>query len=118
LTEPEKAIYPTSRLPRRQLKHFQISPRVRFDQDSKHGRTIMEVVSADRPGLLSRVGWALASCNAWLLNAKIATFGERAEDVFFVSDRDGGPLSAEQCESLRANIVRALEPPAAGGKRA
>jgi [protein-PII] uridylyltransferase len=110
LAEPAKAAYPQHRLPRRQLRNFPIATRITFEHDEKHGRTIMDVVSADRPGLLSRIGWALVGCNATVHNAKIATLGERAEDIFFVADRDGGPLGDAQSEAIRANIMRALEP--------
>ncbi|MGK0170731.1 MAG: [protein-PII] uridylyltransferase [Gammaproteobacteria bacterium] len=111
LAEPEKAVYPSKRLPRRQLGVFPVPPRVSFDLDAEYNRTVLEVMSADRPGLLSRVGWALVGCNAVVQSAKIATFGERAEDVFFVTNADGGPLGELQSETLRSNILRALEPP-------
>ena len=41
-----------------------------------------------------------------LQNARIATLGERAEDVFFITDRDGHPISnPDLCEKL-ANALR------------
>ena len=76
LEEPEKAAYPTNRLPRRQVKIFHIPVRVTFDDRPANGRTVMEVVCADRPGVLSRIGWALAGAGASVHGAKIATFGE------------------------------------------
>lgn len=110
LAEPQKAAYPLSRVPRRQLKAFSIPTRVTFERDEKYQRTVMEVATADRPGLLSRVGWALVGSGATVQNAKIATLGERAEDIFFVTASGGGPLTKDECESLNANIVRALKP--------
>ena len=40
----------------------------------------------DRPGLLYKVAQILAQHNLILMSARIATFGERAEDVFFIQD--------------------------------
>lgn len=124
LDEPKKAVYPTNRLPRRQLKSFRIPVRVAFDEEPVDGRTVMEVVCEDRPGVLSRIGWALAGTGASVHGAKIATFGERAEDVFRLTGRSGKPLDARERESLRAHIERALgprgegQPPVTGGKKA
>ena len=103
-------MYPTNRLPRRQVKSFHIPVRVTFDDRPTNGRTVMEVVCGDRPGVLSRIGWALAGTGASVHGAKIATFGERAEDVFRLTGRSGKPLDAGERESLRAQIQRALGP--------
>ena len=68
----------------------------------------MEVVTRDRPGLLSRIAGALTSCGIRLQNAKIATYGERAEDIFFITDRDKKPLARKMRAQCRKNIVGAL----------
>ena len=106
------------------MKSFNIPVRVSFDDRPANGRTVMEVVCGDRPGVLSRIGWALAGTGASVHGAKIATFGERAEDVFRLTGRTGRPLDAAERESLRAHILRALgprdadQPPVTGGKNA
>ena len=69
----------------------------------------MEVVATARPGLLSHVGWALVDTDVSLQNAKIATFGERAEDMFYVTDRDGSRLDQAHCERLEHAIIQALD---------
>ena len=44
-----------------------------------------------------------------LQNAKIATLGERVEDVFFITDADNHPLSdPELCRRLQDAIVQQL----------
>jgi len=97
------------RLPRK-LKHFNIETEVEFSQTSHH--TVMEVIALDQPGLLHRVSRCLLQCKVHLLTAKIATFGERVEDVFFITDRDGNPVTdAEQLECLRSSILEALKIP-------
>lgn len=97
------------RLPRK-LKHFNIDTRVEFSQSFHH--TVMEVVALDQPGLLHRVSRCLLHCKVHLVTAKIATFGERVEDIFFITDRDGNPVTnEEQLECLRSNIIEALKIP-------
>ena len=112
LQHPEQV--PTSvqrRLPR-QLKQFTVATEVLFQQDQHNHRTVMEVITTDRPGLLSRIGHALASCQVQLQNAKIATFGERVEDIFFITDADGNPmLDTESQACLRETISRMLQQP-------
>ena len=96
------------RLPR-QLKHFTIPTQVTFQPDPYNDRTVMEVVSSDRPGLLSQIGKAMMECDVRLQNAKIATLGARVEDIFFVTDAANRPLQdAAQMEHLRQRIVELL----------
>ncbi len=99
---------PVSRRARRQLKHFSVSPQVTFREDLSNNRTVMEVVTRDHPGLLSRLAAAMASCSIRLQNAKIATFGERAEDIFFITDRQNRPLPAKLRDQCKKRIVENL----------
>ena len=94
----------------RQLKHFSFPTEVTFSNDMINQRTVMEVVTPDRPGLLARIGQILLNHNLSLVNARIATLGERVEDVFFISDLNGQPMSeAELCEALQRDICAQLD---------
>lgn len=99
-----------SRRPPRVLKHFPTPTQVFFSEDPGNGRTVVELITADRPGLLSRIGQAFIDCGVQLQNAKVATIGARAEDVFFITDRNNQPLQNEQrYTELRAALVRHLD---------
>lgn len=74
----------------RQVRHFPIKPQVSISGDEKGNHFILSLTAADRPGLLYTVASTLAEHGAMLHTAKIATLGERAEDVFLIS---GGDLS-------------------------
>jgi len=88
------------RLPR-QLKHFEIRTEVSLSNDITNQRTAVEIITLDRPGLLARIGRIFMDENLTLQTARIATLGERAEDVFFVTDAAGQPLSdLTQCQHL------------------
>ncbi|RFA34846.1 [protein-PII] uridylyltransferase [Alkalilimnicola ehrlichii] len=82
---------PNKTLPR-QLRHFTTPTQINFSSDVHNNRTVLELITGDRPGLLARVGYIFSLCKVRLKNAKIATIGERAEDVFFITDTDNEPL--------------------------
>jgi [protein-PII] uridylyltransferase len=77
--------------------------------------TAIEVVAANRKGLLADIAGAIAETKFDVRGANIATFGEKAVDVFFVTDGAGNKLSATQTEVLieRLQHVAALETPKA-----
>ena len=74
-----------------------------------NGETIMELVAADRPGLLSKVGKVFIDEGIDIDAAKIMTIGERAEDVFYISDESGNPLGEEAKSRLRDALLRAID---------
>ena len=72
----------------RQVKHFPIKPEAEIRSDERGTHFILSLIAADRPGLLYTVATTLAEHGANLETAKIATLGERAEDVFLISGGD------------------------------
>lgn len=93
----------------RTLKHFPIATRVAFSPSANGQQTILEVTAQDRPGLLYQVALALQHCQARLVTAKVATYGERAEDFFFITGRDGKPIAeGTQQDCLRREILARL----------
>ncbi len=94
----------------RQLKLFATPTVVNISQDSARGHTVLEVITPDRPGLLARLAQIFLSFNIKLVNAKIATLGERVEDVFFITNGHDEPITDPQaCERIRADICRQLD---------
>ncbi|MGQ0657680.1 MAG: [protein-PII] uridylyltransferase [Chromatiales bacterium] len=99
------------RRPNRKLRAFSIPTTVSFADDSANDRTMMEVVTTDRPGVLARIANAMRLCRVRLKNARIATFGERVEDIFFLTDMDNRPINDPvKFECLRRSITEALAP--------
>ncbi|MCI0918071.1 [protein-PII] uridylyltransferase [Pseudomonas stutzeri] len=93
----------------RQLKHFAFPPQVTIHNDTQRPQTIIEVVAPDRPGLLARIGQLFLDFDLSVQNAKIATLGERVEDVFFVTNADNQPLSDPQlCMRLQQAMIKQL----------
>ena len=93
INDGKHSTWNVSRRAPRQYRHFPIKTHLDFKLDSFDQRTVMELITADRPGLLSRIGRAFADCKIRLLNAKIVTLGSRAEDVYYITDQHNQPLT-------------------------
>jgi len=92
----------------RRLKHFQRPPQIDFVQASEVARTRLALVCSDQPGLLARVAQGFLETSVRVHDARIATFGERVEDFFELTDRHDLPLSPSMQESLRVALLRRL----------
>jgi len=95
----------------RQARLFTTATQINFSDDTVNNRTILELIAADRPGLLSEIGKVFMQEQVYLHDAKIVTVGERAEDVFYVTDRNGQPLNKETLERLQQQLGVALDKP-------
>jgi [protein-PII] uridylyltransferase len=94
----------------RLLKYFPIPTQVVISNDPSLQRTILEVIAADRPGLLARVGAILSDFNAQFLGARILTEGEKVSDIFFIVDEQGLPYSnPDTCQALIDAVKNGLD---------
>ena len=108
LLTPQPSDAPPKRMLPRAYKQFQVPTTVSFS-DSHEGRhTTMEIVSPDRPGLLYHVSMALLECKVRLLSAKVSTVGEKAEDTFFITDRDNNPVTSKTQRDCLENRIKSL----------
>jgi len=105
--EPPRAPI-TRKMPRR-LRHFTSAPQIQFSPDPDQAGTVLHLRCNDQPGLLSRVAAAIYRQNIQVHNARIATFGERVEDTFLVSDSEHAPLTEEAAAALGESIRQHLE---------
>ncbi|MGD8976198.1 MAG: [protein-PII] uridylyltransferase [Gammaproteobacteria bacterium] len=107
LKDNGEALTVTRKAPR-QVRMFSTATRISFGLDGQN-RTLMELIAADRPGLLSEVGRVLLDAGVEVHAARIMTIGERAEDVFCCSDAAGRPLTDAKCEALRTRLIEQLD---------
>lgn len=89
----------------RQHRHFEVPGRIHFSHDARRNMTVMELVAADRPGLLSQVAEVLRCSGVRLHLARIATIGEQADDMFYLTDEVDQPLDTETQEILRKALL-------------
>jgi len=106
LSKPGPQLAAAKRQVPRQLKQFTIPTQINFSDDPAHARTMMEVVTTDRPGLLAQISQALIKCNVRLKNAKIATLGERVEDIFYITDDQNRALDDPDRRRQLAATIR------------
>jgi len=107
---PEDATPPlvTRRAPR-QVRMFSTPTQISFTEDAVRRLTILELIAGDRPGLLSEVGEVLLAKRVDVVTARILTIGERAEDVFHVTDDKGQPLGEDARRRLQEKLTEALD---------
>ena len=110
LSDPEVSTIDVNRRASQRLKHFNTPTHIHFRQDEARKRTIMELVTADQAGLLSMVGRVFQKRGILLDAAKIGTIGERAEDVFYITDRMHRPIKDDKVlDDLREVLTRTLD---------
>ena len=103
-TRESKPREPVKRSIPRRLRHFTSEPEVLFSKDPDNEGSVLHLHCDDRPGLLSRIAAAIFREGVQVHNARIATFGERVEDTFLVSDSENRPLTGEVREALAQSI--------------
>jgi [protein-PII] uridylyltransferase len=92
-----------------QTQAFTIPPQVVIDNQAAEKSTVVEVTGLDRPGLLYDLTTVIGRLNLNIVSARIVTFGEKAVDVFYLTDLTGGKIlqprrQAELRESLLATL--------------
>ncbi len=91
------------------LSAFTVAPEVLIDNALSHQFTVIEVAGLDRPGLLYELTNALSDLNLDITSAHITTFGERAVDVFYVTDlTDKKIVSPQRQKAIRERLLELL----------
>ncbi|MGO4572532.1 [protein-PII] uridylyltransferase [Microvirga sp. 2TAF3] len=91
-------------------KTFQRAPEVSIDNSLSSRQTVIEVSGLDRPGLLYDLTTALGKLNLNIASAHIVTFGEKAVDVFYVTDLTGTKVThAGRQASIRRALLEAFK---------
>jgi [protein-PII] uridylyltransferase len=94
----------------RQAKHFPIPTTIFFHPPTQNRYTPLELISTDRPGLLSKIGKAFLQREIILHNAKITTIGSRVEDMFYITDKHGDPIdNPDTRQQLREAILKVVD---------
>ncbi len=106
--EQSAGVQPGKRSMSRHQKYFQVVPRVTFH--TMGGRTRMALTATDRPGLLAAVAQVMVHAEVRVHDARIATFGERVEDFFQLTDRHNAPLTPGQQERLLRALLSRIGP--------
>ena len=92
----------------RQMKQLDVPTKVRF-YSNQPDETLVELEALDAPGLLAKVGNLLVEMEFSLRMAKIATIGERAEDLFIISNNEDKALTQNQQVELKKRLSETLD---------
>jgi [protein-PII] uridylyltransferase len=99
-------------VPSKRTRAFSVAPRVLIDNTASDRHTVIEVNGLDRPGLLFELTRALFTLSLTIASAHIATYGERAVDVFYVSDLFKHKVTHPQkLKRIERRLIEALEGP-------
>jgi [protein-PII] uridylyltransferase len=91
------------------LDTFKVEPDVVINNALSDQFTVIEVAGRDRTGLLFELTSALSDLNLDIASAHITTYGEKAVDVFYVTDLTGKKLVAlPRQKAIRERLVGIL----------
>jgi [protein-PII] uridylyltransferase len=97
--------------PQGRTSAFEVAPSVAIADRASSRTTVVEVNARDRPALLAALAGAIHDRGHDVHSAHIATYGERAVDVFYLTRGDGKKLTPEDVESLKAALAAAAREP-------
>ncbi len=84
---------------------------VRTNNELSDECTVVEVFTIDRRGLLYRLARALHDAGLVIRFAKIGTYLDQVVDVFYVTERDGQKLLADdRLAEIRASLTEVIRP--------
>jgi [protein-PII] uridylyltransferase len=109
------------RPPERRIEAFAVEPQALINNSLSDDFTVIEVAGRDRPGLLYDLTSTLSDLNLDISSAHITTFGEKAVDVFYVTDLTGKKIDSEARQKsiqsrLEAVLGDAVPAPGEGAK--
>ena len=82
--------------------------RVDIIEGASSRATVLEVRAHDAPGLLHRVGMAIASTGTDIAAARVSTLGSEVVDVFYLVDRRGDALAPALAGAVLDTVVDAV----------
>jgi [protein-PII] uridylyltransferase len=113
LADPERLPdQPARRTPRR-MRHFDVPLVVEAEDEPEHGMTAVEVTASDQPGLLSKIARAFLAVGVRVHSARVATIGERVDDVFFITDSDNRPVDEATVRAVERELAHRISNPGA-----
>ena len=96
--------------PKGRIKAFTVEPQVIVSNDTSNRFTVVEVAGLDRMGLLFKLTDSLFRLNLNIVSAQVTTFGERAVDVFYVTDLMGQKITSKsRLRAIEDNLMGVLE---------
>ena len=97
--------------PERRIAAFHVEPQVVINNEVSDTFTVIEATGRDRPGLLYDLTSTLSDLSLDITSAHITTYGEKAVDVFYVTDLTGKKIVSEpRQQAIRQRLAHVLGP--------
>ena len=94
---------------RREVKQFQFPLRVSFINIKAKSKTMIEIITLDRPRVLANIAQIFQQLKINIHSAKITTFGEKVDDVFTISTSENAALNDEEKQILSDKLTQELD---------
>ncbi len=86
-----------------------IPTQVRFDNEASEARTLIEIETEDRIGLLYAISQTLRELDLDISGAKICTEKGAAIDTFYIRELDGGKIiQPDRCRAIERKLRQAI----------
>jgi [protein-PII] uridylyltransferase len=92
----------------RQVKHMPIQAQITIKEEPENNNHKLDMIANDRPGLLATIAQQFLKYDIELHNAKINTLGNRAEDTFLISAKNGHQLDAQRIDALYHSLLKEI----------
>jgi [protein-PII] uridylyltransferase len=112
LRSKEPPRLPSAEPARARTTAFEVAPSVAVADRASTRTTVVEINAHDRPALLAALAGAVHAQGHQIHSAHIATYGERAVDVFYLTRADGKKLEADDVDGLKTALLQAAAEPA------
>ncbi|MBL4899489.1 MAG: [protein-PII] uridylyltransferase [Colwellia sp.] len=94
---------------RREVKQFQFPPRISFIKIKAKSKTMIEIITLDRPRVLSNIAQVFQQLKINIHSAKVTTFGEKADDIFTISTSENTALNDEEKQILADRLAQEID---------
>ena len=94
---------------RREVKQFQFPPQISFIKINAKSKTMIEIITLDRPRVLSNIAQVFQQLKINIHSAKVTTFGEKADDVFTISTSENNALNDEEKQILAERLTQEID---------
>jgi [protein-PII] uridylyltransferase len=108
-SKPLQSLETVRRRYRPKVAAFSVPPDVVLDNTASLTQTVIEVHALDRQGLLFDLATALSDLGLDIASAHVATFGEKAVDVFYVTDHFKQKITGDEAKrQIRERLLGIL----------
>ncbi|MDO6638865.1 MULTISPECIES: [protein-PII] uridylyltransferase [unclassified Shewanella] len=101
-------VMPPKKRPLRHTQSFDNKPTIEFIHSKKANRTLVHILALETHEFMGQIASAFRALELTIHSAAISTVGERADNVFTLSNQYGAQLSEEEQTDLQEKLVKSI----------